>query len=251
MKEKLVRPDRQVKYVRIDGQEATDSKPVTILVVADTHARHISELSLELQAALHQATSIIHLGDYSSSSLLEEIRSLCPVYGVVGNHDEPSLHGALSTMVVIEVAGKRLGLIHGTIWPFGSHRRMRSWFKGTRIDALLYGHTHIPLSTRVGRTYFFNPGTAVGEFPGYRSSFGVLTIDGSISGTILPLPFFGRPHLPNRFRAAFVRAALRRIQAWPYVDLLGYISTIRDGIEWCTAGTAHLLSYARGKKLRA
>lgn len=209
------------------GNHPSD-KTVTIAVIADTHANHLDELAPDLRSALLQTDFIIHLGDYTSHELLEELRSLSPIYAIAGNHDDPCLRQELADMEVIEVAGKRLGLIHGLTFPFGSHRRMKSWFKTHHPDAILYGHTHLALSKQLGKTFIFNPGTATGQFPAYRSSIGILTLDGSINGKIIHLKYTGqKPTLANRLRAIFIRRALRIIETWPYVDLLHYIAGMK------------------------
>lgn len=208
------------------------SKPVTIAVLSDTHAARLADLPSDLQVVIRKADYLVHLGDFSSREILEDFKRLCTFQGVAGNHDSPEVHEELPEMKVIEVAGKRLGLIHGMIWPFGSHRRMKAWFERANVDAILYGHVHMTWNRRLGSVFLFNPGTAIGEFPGYRSSVGLLTIDGTIEGQIIPLRFCGRrPSRANVFRAWFVRSSLRVIETWPYFDLLGLLAKMRRSIS--------------------
>ena len=203
------------------------NQPVIVVVIADTHVNHLEELPPQLLAALTQADLIIHLGDYTSRELLDELRKLGNFYGIAGNHDDPLVHQELKLVEVLEVGGKRLGLIHGMILPFGSLKRMKAWFRRDGLDAILYGHTHLGTSRLVDGVFFFNPGSVAGKFPAYNGSFGFLTLDGTVSGEIIPLE-----HLvanKRRFLPQFktiLQEGIHWFETWPYVDFLYLTSKI-------------------------
>jgi putative phosphoesterase len=86
---------------------------------------------------------------------------------------------------VIEVQGFRLGLIHGWGSPFGIEKRIRSEFKD--VDAIVYGHSHIPAHHSERGVIFFNPGSASGFSISGSHSIGILDIGTEIKGSIITL----------------------------------------------------------------
>lgn len=161
----------------------------TVVVIADTHANSLADLPEKLISEIKAADYLIHLGDFTSLDLLNELRQLSNFYGILGNHDHPDLHGKLDKTAEVEIAGKKLGLIHALINPVTGRLRMRRSFqnKGQRLNAVLYGHSHLPTARFDNGVFFFNPGSVAGKFPASIKSFGKLTIDGTISSEIIVL----------------------------------------------------------------
>ena len=155
-------------------------------MVADTHAHCLSELPTSLINTLTQMDMVIHLGDFSSESMVNDLKAITNFRGVAGNHDNCIC--GLPEKEVISVKDKRIGLIHGhgCIFPFGFKWGLLSQFE-TRVDAILYGHTHSARNTVAGGVLFFNPGSVVGRFPAMRRSYGVLTVGDEISSEIITL----------------------------------------------------------------
>ena len=85
-----------------------------IAALSDTHLpRGARRLPEALTAALRGADLILHGGDFSALSVLEELRALGPpVQGVRGNADEPALHSLLPESLVVEAEEVRIGLVH-------------------------------------------------------------------------------------------------------------------------------------------
>jgi hypothetical protein len=206
------------------------NQPTILAVIADTHVRHLDELPLGLMSTLASADVVIHLGDYNSRELLDDLRKLNNFYGIAGNHDDKLLRRELKGMEVLEVDGKRLGLIHGFFIPFASQKRMKALFKKHKIDAILYGHTHFAVSKSIDDVFLFNPGSVTGHFPANYGSFGLLTLDdGSISGKIMPLE---RTHnaaggLLGQLGAMLLQKAVRWVETWPYPDFSQYTANTR------------------------
>jgi putative phosphoesterase len=160
-----------------------------ICVVSDTHAHRISDLPPALISVLKKADIIVHLGDYDTIELVNELKKLGNFWGVTGNHDFAKIRAVLPPTDVLEVHGKRLGLVHGhgSSMPRGLQKGLRARFNGQKLDAILYGHTHVARNRMVGDVLYFNPGSAGGRFPAYRRSYGVLTVDGTIKAEIFPV----------------------------------------------------------------
>jgi putative phosphoesterase len=106
---------------------------------------------------LQRAELILHTGDVTAGSVLEELEELAPVAAVHGNMDEPALRETLPGRLVVEAEGLRIGLVHDARGAAGRHSRLVEAFPD--CDAIAYGHTHIPELARVGETWILNPGS--------------------------------------------------------------------------------------------
>jgi len=147
---------------------------VRVGVIADTHCpEFLDRLPAALPAIFEGVELIIHAGDVSSMATLAELERIAPVAAVRGDHDAAL---PLPSSRVIEVGGRRIGVIHGNrshileepitfvetislgfISPVtGVHGWLRRRFPD--VDAVVYGHTHLADVRRVGGALIFNPG---------------------------------------------------------------------------------------------
>jgi len=130
-----------------------------IAAISDTHlprgARRLPEACLD---RLRATDAILHCGDFSARSVLEELRALGPpVHGVRGNVDEPELRGLLPEELVVELGGVRIGMVHDPGPAAGRAERLARRFPG--CAAVLFGHTHLPQVERHGGMWLLNPGS--------------------------------------------------------------------------------------------
>jgi putative phosphoesterase len=129
-----------------------------IALLGDTHlprgARRLPDACIEL---LSSAELIVHTGDFTAMSVLQELEQLGTVRAVHGNIDEPGLRAQLPARLVVEHAGLRIGLVHSGGARTGRHERLRSWFPD--CDLIAYGHSHQPELARSERTWIVNPGS--------------------------------------------------------------------------------------------
>jgi putative phosphoesterase len=125
----------------------------------------------------------VHAGDFTAVAVLEELRELAPVEGVVGNMDEPALRELLPERRVVEVEGARFGIVHVAGPSVGRGERLVSTFPG--CDAVVYGHTHVPEVSRVGDVWVLNPGSPTERRGAPAHAMLMLSID---SGQIRPEP---------------------------------------------------------------
>ena len=137
--------------------------PTTIAIVSDTHlprgARRIPEACLE---QLRRADLILHAGDIVAAAVLDELEQLGPsLHAVRGNVDEPALAGRLPERRVVEVGEVRIGMVHDAGPAVGRLARQRRAFPD--CDAVVFGHSHIPLHESEIEAGFafqlFNPGS--------------------------------------------------------------------------------------------
>lgn len=137
--------------------------PATIAIVSDTHLprgkRRIPEACLE---RLRTADLILHAGDIATAAVLDELKALGPpVHAVLGNVDEPALAQRLPERRVVEVGEVRIGMVHDAGPAAG--RLDRSCRAFPDCDAVVFGHSHIPLHESAVEAGFafqlFNPGS--------------------------------------------------------------------------------------------
>jgi len=141
-------------------------------VLSDTH----DNVELISRAARlfreHGAEAVIHLGDIVSPPALRRLamESPGPVYAVYGNNCGEKLglqrvaekHGARiwEPPAELELAGRRLLLVHGFGSPEHTRRIVYALADGGGWDAVLYGHTHqAEVAYRRG-VLVLNPGAA-------------------------------------------------------------------------------------------
>src|SRR5206468_5002179 len=92
---------------------------------------------------LTAADLIVHAGDLTTLAVLEELRRYGQVAAVHGNVDEGALRAALPARLELEVAGRRVGVIHDGGRRTGRLERLRRTFPDA--EAVIFGHSHIPL----------------------------------------------------------------------------------------------------------
>ena len=131
-----------------------------LALVGDTHLpRGSRRLPDACVAILREASLVLHLGDFTAASVLEELRALAPVEAVQGNMDEWPLRELLPERLVVEADGLRMGLVHDAGPASGRHERLRRLFPD--CDLVAYGHTHVPEATLVDGIWFVNPGSPI------------------------------------------------------------------------------------------
>jgi len=118
-------------------------------------ARRLPEACLE---QLRASDLIVHLGDFSEREVLDSLESLGPpVAAVHGNVDSAELCSQLPDELLVEAFGHRIALVHDAGPAAGRIGRMRRRFPDA--EAVLFGHSHLPLVEREGGFAIFNPGS--------------------------------------------------------------------------------------------
>jgi putative phosphoesterase len=95
---------------------------------------------------------------------------------VHGNADEPALRSTLPEQLVVEVEDARIGMVHIPGPAAGREDRLVARFPG--CDAVVFGHTHLPLAERHGRVWLLNPGSPTERRRGPFRSFLLLRVSG-------------------------------------------------------------------------
>jgi predicted phosphodiesterase len=117
-----------------------------IAVPADTHmpkgGRRLPERCVAL---LGEAEAVLHAGDFFALETLREIEALCP------------------------------GPVHDAGPAKGRSGRMRRRFPDA--DAVVFGHSHLPLREEEAGFQIFNPGSPTERRRAPRHSMGLLRVD--------------------------------------------------------------------------
>jgi putative phosphoesterase len=148
-----------------------------IAILSDTHlprgSRRIPATALDLLAA---ADLVVHAGDFSSVAVYEALAAIGPpLVAVHGNVDEPPLRERLPEQRMLEVAGARIGLVHDSGPARGRLARMRRRFP--EADAVVFGHSHIPLREHAGDFSIFNPGSPTERRRAPSHTMGIATVE--------------------------------------------------------------------------
>ena len=130
-------------------------------VIADTHlprgSRRLSERCLEAIAA---ADLLVHAGDFSGAAFRDELATLGPpLIAVHGNDDDAQLRRELPERTPFELGPATIAVIHDAGPKRGRLARMRREFPAA--DAVVFGHSHLPLLEREERDEDAEDGFAI------------------------------------------------------------------------------------------
>ncbi|MDO8185162.1 metallophosphoesterase family protein [Conexibacter sp. JD483] len=157
-----------------------------LAIVSDTHMPKVERtLPAACVAELRAADLIVHAGDFVRAPVLEQLRSYGEVAAVHGNVDEPALRAELPAVLELELraagagagaAPVRLAIVHDAGPRVGRMARMRRRFP--HADAVVFGHSHIPLHEVSDDDGFqlFNPGSPTERRRAPRHTMGVARI---------------------------------------------------------------------------
>jgi len=116
---------------------------------------------------------VLHAGDYTSPFTVPKFKALqCRLIGVFGNNDgdhellkkrfsETTNCEIRGTFAEVDVEGFKIALLHGDETELENALVNCGWF-----DAVVSGHTHIPLNKTKGKTLVICPGEVCGYLYG-------------------------------------------------------------------------------------
>ena len=151
-------------------------------LLADTHMpRGRRRLPEECVRIVAGADLVIHAGDFMREEAYEEIAAIGPpLVGVYGNVDAAPLRKRLPERVELELGDAVIGVIHDAGPAKGRLARMRRAFP--EADAVVFGHSHIPLQERADDGFqIFNPGSPTERRRSPMHTMGVVEV---IGGTL-------------------------------------------------------------------
>jgi uncharacterized protein len=148
-----------------------------LAVISDTHlprgGRKLPDACVE---QLRAADAILHAGDLIELSVLDELERMGPpVHAVRGNVDSAELQARLPLTRIVNAGGARIAMIHDGGPADGRLGRLRRRFP--EVDAVVFGHSHMPLHEERDGFAIFNPGSPTERRRAQRHTMGIATVD--------------------------------------------------------------------------
>jgi putative phosphoesterase len=127
-----------------------------IAVISDTHGN--VQLAVKALKQTGGVDRLIHLGDHYQDALEIGSKTGIHVEAVAGNCDINSDPWAIREKT-IQANGARLFITHGDIYCVKQGiERLIEKAVTEEVQAVLFGHTHLPMKQRIGSILFLNPG---------------------------------------------------------------------------------------------
>ena len=145
----------------------SQNREIVVGIIADTHG-------LLLPAAIKALESvdlIVHAGDVGNTEVLDDLKSIAPVYAVRGNMDMIEGLRELPETQVVEVGDILLYVIHNI-------HRLDIVPSKAGFDAVIFGHLHCPSLSEKEGVLFLNPGSAAQPRRNYPASLALLHVNG-------------------------------------------------------------------------
>lgn len=157
------------------------TRSLSIGVVSDTHMpRHARALPAALREGLNGVDVIVHCGDMVDAMAIPLFEAIAPLQAVAGNNDPADLHHRFGKRKVLEFGSVRIGVVHGHDGVGRSTlARAQNAFKNQAVDAVLFGHSHIPYCETHDGVLFFNPGSPTDRRRQRQYSYGIIRIRGN------------------------------------------------------------------------
>jgi uncharacterized protein len=145
-------------------------------IVSDTHLpRARRALPADCLERLAASDAILHAGDFIELSVLEQLQGLGPpVHAIRGNVDSAELQARLPLVRTVQADGARIAMIHDAGPATGRLERMRRRFPDA--DAVVFGHSHLPLHEERNGFAIFNPGSPTERRRAPHHTMGIATV---------------------------------------------------------------------------
>ena len=147
-------------------------------IVYDTHLpRSRRVLPADCLERLAAADAILHAGDLIELAVLEQLEAIGPpVHAIRGNVDPAELQARLPLVRTVQAGGARIAMIHDASPADGRLARMRRRFP--QADAVVFGHSHLPLHEERDGFQIFNPGSPTERRRAPHHTMGIATVNG-------------------------------------------------------------------------
>lgn len=157
-------------------------------VIADTHIpAKADKLSEEIFQHFKEVDLILHAGDLTTLSVIDELKKIAPVCAVYGNMDKGKIRKNLKRKEVIKVGKFKIGLIHTLGIVSKRVEKAKEEFSGSKINAVVFGHSHTSMNEEKKGILFFNPGCPTDDILCPYRSIGILKLSDKIEGKIIKL----------------------------------------------------------------
>jgi putative phosphoesterase len=141
---------------------------VVVGVIADTHG-FLLPTAIK---ALKGVDLIVHAGDVGNTEVLDNLKSIAPVFAVRGNMDMTEGLRELPETEVVEVGDVLLYVIHDI-------HRLDIMPSKSGFSVVIFGHLHCPSVSEKSGVLFLNPGSAAQPRRNYPASLALLHVSGN------------------------------------------------------------------------
>ncbi|HPB67741.1 MAG TPA: metallophosphoesterase family protein [Candidatus Omnitrophota bacterium] len=152
-------------------------------VVSDTHGRPLPPQMLQ---DFKTVDLIVHAGDIGSLETLKTLSALQEVKAVYGNMDGADIREEVPADMTISCGNQVIGIYHGEGAPKSLLEKVGERFRKTKVDVIIFGHSHESFNEVRDGILYFNPGTPNDRICASCCSYGILTVsDKGIKGQII------------------------------------------------------------------
>jgi uncharacterized protein len=132
---------------------------VRLALISDTHMpRGDRRLPARCLEEIEASDLLLHAGDFSSEDVFDQLSRIGPpLRAVHGNVDSAALRGRLPEQASMRLEGVTVAMVHDSGAAKGRLERLRRKFPDA--DAVIFGHSHMPLHEQSDRLQIFNPGS--------------------------------------------------------------------------------------------
>jgi putative phosphoesterase len=124
---------------------------------------------------MREADAVIHAGDIATLRVLKEIDAISrQLHAVHGNVDEPELRRLLPATQELEFEGHRIAVTHDAGPAKGRIERLAARFP--QAEAVIFGHSHVPVHERRAQLQIFNPGSPTERRRAPHRAMGLLRV---------------------------------------------------------------------------
>jgi len=150
---------------------------VVVAVISDTHLpRGTRRIPDECVASMRASDLILHAGDFTYPEVFNELKELGPpVAAVHGNVDSEELRRALPEARLVDAGGAKIAIVHDAGPAPRRLERMRARFPDA--DAVVFGHSHIPLHEERDGFQIFNPGSPTDRRRQPKHTMGIANVE--------------------------------------------------------------------------
>lgn len=162
-------------------------------ILADTHVPDIlPALPQRVLDLLNGVDLILHAGDVTDLSVLQQLEPIAQTFAVYGEHDGALVRQYLDEKQRLTFGGRAIGIVHGSrAWEGPLWRRLKLRLNPqlrmyvligyvarqfSNVDVIVFGHSHTPYMKMHGNTLLFNPGSLL-PYRGHPGSVGLLEIN--------------------------------------------------------------------------
>ena len=134
-------------------------------LISDTHIPARAKAIPNRVFEVFQDTSlIIHAGDLTRFSVIEELEQMAPVIAVHGNMDTRNVKEKLPVINSVEVYDWKIGTTHSLNFFFRT-RRFKDIVEKQGFHVFVSGHTHRPSLKYKSGMLLINPGSPTNPIP--------------------------------------------------------------------------------------